>query len=347
MEADDDCGAGPHAVERATRSVIIKSTTALVSKLSAARAVNEQTIALVAGEELQQLPKDLYIPPEALEVFLETFEGPLDLLLYLIRRQNLDILQVQVSVITAQYMSYIELMQALQLELAAEYLLMAAMLAEIKSRMLLPRPEEFADEDDPHSELIRRLQEYEQIKTAAEDLDEVPRIERDLFVAAASKPKLVREHGEPDVDLREVLLSLSQVLRRAELFTKHEVKFEALSVRDRMGDILSRVSQRDGFIGFNELFRAEEGRLGVVVTFLAIMELIRESLVDFVQTEPFAPIHVRVGKQAIEGLGEGVGANLNYGGLSGVDGAKENSEQDSDSVAADGVDDESDSKGRS
>ncbi len=351
MEADDDFGAGPHAVERATRSVSMESTTAQVSKLSAARAVNEQTIALVAGEELQQLPKDLYIPPEALEVFLETFEGPLDLLLYLIRRQNLDILQVQVSVITVQYMSYIELMQALQLELAAEYLLMAAMLAEIKSRMLLPRPEEFEDEDDPRSELIRRLQEYEQIKTAAEDLNEVPRIERDLFVAAASKPKLVREHGEPDVDLREVLLSLSQVLRRAELFTKHEVKFEALSVRDRMGDILSRVSQRDGFIGFNELFRAEEGRLGVVVTFLAIMELIRESLVDFVQTEPFAPIHVRVGKQAIEdlgqGLGEGVGANLNYGGSSGVDGAKENSERDSDSVAADSVDDESDSKGRS
>ena len=149
------------------------------------------------------------------------------------------------------------------------------MLAEIKSRMLLPRPEEFEDEDDPRSELIRRLQEYEQIKTAAEDLAELPRIERDIFVAAASKPKLVRQHGEPDVDLREVLLSLSQVLRLAELFTKHEVTFEPLSVRDRMGDILSRVNQRDGFIGFNELFTAEEGRIGVVVTFLAVMELIR------------------------------------------------------------------------
>ena len=186
-----------------------------VSHLSAARAANQATIAWVAGEEIQQLPKDLYIPPEALEVFLETFEGPLDLLLYLIRRQNLDILQVKVSVITAQYMSYIELMQALELELAAEYLLMAAMLAEIKSRMLLPRPEEFDDEDDPRNELIRRLQEYEQIKTAAEDLGELPRVERDVFIGAASKPKLVREHGEPDVDLREVLLSLAQVLRRA------------------------------------------------------------------------------------------------------------------------------------
>ena len=290
------------------------NTSTKVSHLSAARAANQATIAWVAGEEIQQLPKDLYIPPEALEVFLETFEGPLDLLLYLIRRQNLDILQVEVSVITAQYMSYIELMQALEFELAAEYLLMAAMLAEIKSRMLLPRPEEFDDEDDPRTELIRRLQEYEQIKTAAEDLGELPRVERDVFIGAASKPKLVREHGEPDVDLREVLLSLAQVLRRAELFTKHEIKFEALSVRDRMGNILSRVNQGDGFIGFNELFRAEEGRIGVVVTFLAIMELIRESLVDFVQAEPFAPIHVRVRQNATQGLGDTSDIDLHYGG---------------------------------
>ena len=290
------------------------NTSTKVSHLSAARAANQATIAWVAGEEIQQLPKDLYIPPEALEVFLETFEGPLDLLLYLIRRQNLDILQVEVSVITAQYMSYIELMQALELELAAEYLLMAAMLAEIKSRMLLPRPEEFDDEDDPRTELIRRLQEYEQIKTAAEDLGELPRVERDVFIGAASKPKLVRERGEPDVELREVLLSLAQVLRRAELFTKHEIKFEALSVRDRMGNILSRVKQGDGFIGFNELFRAEEGRIGVVVTFLAIMELIRESLVDFVQAEPFAPIHVRVRQNATQGLGDTSDIDLQYGG---------------------------------
>ncbi len=286
-----------------------------VTNLSAARAANEATIAWVAGEEIQQLPKDLYIPPDALEVFLETFEGPLDLLLYLIRRQNLDILQVKVSVITAQYMSYIELMQALELELAAEYLLMAAMLAEIKSRMLLPRPEEFDDEDDPRTELIRRLQEYEQIKIAAEDLNAVPRVERDVFIGAASKPKLVREHGEPNVDIREVLLSLAQVLSRAEMFTKHEIKFEALSVRDRMGDILSQVSQSDGFIGYNELLRAEEGRLGVVVTFLAIMELIRESLVDFVQAEPFAPIHVRVGQNATQGLGDKSDVELQYGGV--------------------------------
>ena len=273
----------------------------VAQRLDAAREADENTVAVVAGQPYVEVPADLYIPPEALEVFLETFEGPLDLLLYLIRRQNLDILQVQVSVITAQYMSYIELMQALQLELAGEYLLMAAMLAEIKSRMLLPRPESIEDEEDPRSELIRRLQEYEQIKSAAENLDEIPRLERDVFPSAANKPDLVKMHAEPDVDLRDVLFALSHVLRRAEMFTKHEVKFEPLSVRERMGNILSAVSERDGFIPFYELFIAEEGRLGVVVTFLAIMELVRESLIDFVQNEPFAPIHVRVGAARTDG----------------------------------------------
>ena len=180
-------------------------------RLNVAREADENTVAMVAGQPFVDVPTDLYIPPEALEVFLETFEGPLDLLLYLIRRQNLDILQVRVSVITAQYMSYIELMQALQLELAGEYLLMAAMLAEIKSRMLLPRPESLEDEEDPRSELIRRLQEYEQIKSAAENLDEIPRLERDVFPAAANKPDLVKVLAEPDVDLRDVLFALSHV----------------------------------------------------------------------------------------------------------------------------------------
>jgi segregation and condensation protein A len=192
-------------------------------------------------------------------------------------------------------------MQALQLELAGEYLLMAAMLAEIKSRMLLPRPESLEDEEDPRSELIRRLQEYEQIKTAAENIDEIPRLERDIFPAAANKPDLVKMHAEPDVDLRDVLFALSHVLRRAEMYTKHEVKFEPLSVRERMGNILSAVSDRDGFIPFSELFTAEEGRLGVVVTFLAIMELVREALIEFVQNEAFAPIHVRVGTARTDG----------------------------------------------
>ena len=274
---------------------------AIPSHLSQARREDHETIAWVAGESVKQVPTDLYIPPEALEVFLDTFEGPLDLLLYLIRRQNLNILDVKVAVITAQYMEYIELMQALELELAGEYLLMAAMLAEIKSRMLLPRPEADDEEDDPRAELIRRLQEYEQIKTGAERLDEVPRVERELFVAGANKPELVRQHADPDVDFREVLLAMSHVLRRAEMFTEHEIQLEPLSVRERMGNILNRVKQTSEFVPFQELFAVEEGRLGVVVTFLAIMELVRESLLEFQQAEAFAPIHVRAGTGAVQG----------------------------------------------
>ena len=271
------------------------------SHLSQARQEDQETIAWVAGESVKQLPTDLYIPPEALEVFLDTFEGPLDLLLYLIRRQNLNILDVKVAVITAQYMEYIELMQALELELAGEYLLMAAMLAEIKSRMLLPRPEADDEEDDPRAELIRRLQEYEQIKTGAERLDEVPRVERELFVAGANKPELVRQHADPNVDFREVLLAMAHVLRRAEMFTEHEIQLEPLSVRERMGNILNRVKQTSEFVPFQELFAVEEERLGVVVTFLAIMELVRESLLEFQQAEAFAPIHVRAGTGAVQG----------------------------------------------
>lgn len=269
--------------------------------LDQARAQDQSTIAWVDGESVKQLPTDLYIPPAALEVFLDTFEGPLDLLLYLIRRQNLNILDVKVAVITAQYMEYIDLMQALELELAGEYLLMAAMLAEIKSRMLLPRPEAEEDEDDPRAELIRRLQEYEQIKTGAERLDAVPRMERELFVAAANKPELVRQYAEPEVDFREVLLAMARVLQRAEMFTQHEVQLEPLSVRERMGSILSRVRNSSEFVPFQELFAAEEGRLGVVVTFLAVMELVRESLLEFQQAKAFAPIHVRAGTGSIAG----------------------------------------------
>tara|TARA_B100000900_G_scaffold364998_1_gene339968 strand:+ start:222 stop:1160 length:939 start_codon:yes stop_codon:yes gene_type:complete len=269
--------------------------------LKQARQQDQETIAWVAGESVKQLPTDLYIPPEALEVFLDTFEGPLDLLLYLIRRQNLNILDVKVAVITAQYMEYIDLMQALELELAGEYLLMAAMLAEIKSRMLLPRPEAEDEEDDPRAELIRRLQEYEQIKTGAERLDDIPRVERELFVAAANKPQLVRQYADPDVDFREVLLAMAHVLRRAEMFTEHEIQLEPLSVRERMGNILNRVKLSRDFVPFQELFTAAEGRLGVVVTFLAIMELVRESLLEFQQAEDFAPIHVRAGTGAVQG----------------------------------------------
>lgn len=289
------------------------------SHLSQARQEDQETIAWVAGESFKQLPTDLYIPPEALEVFLDTFEGPLDLLLYLIRRQNLNILDVKVAVITAQYMEYIDLMQALELELAGEYLLMAAMLAEIKSRMLLPRPDADDEEDDPRAELIRRLQEYEQIKTGAERLDEVPRVERELFVAAANKPRLVRQHADPEVDFREVLLAMAHVLRRAEMFTEHEIKLEPLSVRERMGNILNRVKLSSDFVPFQELFAAEEGRLGVVVTFLAIMELVRESLLEFQQAEAFAPIHVRAGTGAVQGgpLADFAAIDAQYSGQDG------------------------------
>jgi segregation and condensation protein A len=255
-----------------------------------------ETIALVRGEAYRELPTDLYIPPEALEVFLETFEGPLDLLLYLIRRENLDILDIRVSVITEQYVSYVELMKAMQLELAGEYLVMAAMLAEIKSRMLLPRPVSADDdEDDPRAELIRRLQEYEQIKTAAESIDEMPRLERDLFLVRPGRPQLVRFHAEPHVDLKELMLALAQVLKRAEMYQRHSVTLEPLSVRERMSDVLQRVSAARDFVAFVELFNIQEGRMGVVVTFLAVLELARESLIDLVQNEPFAPIYLRAG----------------------------------------------------
>ena len=258
------------------------------------RRESADTLALVEGEAVRELPTDLYIPPDALEVFLETFEGPLDLLLYLIRRENLDILDVKVAEITQQYMNYVDLMGAMQLELAGEYLLMAAMLAEIKSRMLLPRPVHAGeDENDPRAELIRRLQEYEQIKTAAEEVSALPRLERDIFTAHAEKPELVRQHSEPEVDMKEVLVALAGVLRRADMFERHAVQLEVLSVSDRMQEILSRVNDATDFVPFAHLFVAEEGRMGVVVTFLALMELIRESLVDFVQNEPFAPIYVR------------------------------------------------------
>ena len=253
----------------------------------------EMPFAVVDGEPITQLPQDLYIPPHALEVFLEAFEGPLDLLLYLIKRQNLDILNIPIAQITLQYMKYIEVMRELQLELAAEYLVMAAMLAEIKSRMLLPRPvAEGEDEEDPRAELVRRLQEYERYKQAAEDMDELPRMERDVFQASAEmcERKVVRI--QPNVDLKDLLASLQDVLVRAEMFAHHHVQREPLSVRQRMSDILSGLTP-DSFVEFSRLFKPEEGRLGVVVTFIALLELIRERLVDLVQSEAFAPIHVK------------------------------------------------------
>lgn len=248
--------------------------------------------AMVMGRQITELPKDLYIPPEALEVFLEAFEGPLDLLLYMIRRQNLDILEINVAEITRQYMVYIDMMKAMQLELAAEYLLMAAMLAEIKSRMLLPRQVVEDEEEDPRAELIRRLQEYERFKQAAEDLDELPRLGRDVYTASAKEPDRQRERPQPDVNMKEILLALSEVLRRAQMFESHKVQMEKLSTRERMSQVLEALRDRQ-FVPFVSLFRLKEGRSGVVVTFLAIMELIKESLVEIVQSEAYGPIHVK------------------------------------------------------
>jgi len=250
-------------------------------------------LALVYGEAFTELPQDLYIPPDALEVFLEAFEGPLDLLLYLIRKQNIDILDIPVAEITRQYMSYVELMKAVQLELAAEYLLMAAMMAEIKSRMLLPRAEGLeAEEEDPRAELIRRLQEYERFKKAAEDLDDLPREGRNFVVPTLPAPEARARKLLPEVELGELLLAMGEVLRRADLFESHQVTREVLSTRERMSQVLERL--KDGaFVPFVALFTQEEGRLGVVVTFMAILELVKESLVELVQNEAFSPIHVR------------------------------------------------------
>lgn len=255
---------------------------------------SEMPFAIIAGQAMTELPKDLYIPPDALSVILDAFEGPLDLLLYLIRKQNLDILAINVAEITKQYMSYVEMMDAIHFELAAEYLVMAAMLAEIKSRMLLPRSsEEDEDEEDPRAQLIRRLQEYERFKQAAEEIDELPRQGREVFLGSADAPDRTQTRPEPEVDLKELLLALSEVLRRADMFESHHVAKEKLSTRERMGQLLDKLSHNQ-FAPFVSLFTVEEGRLGVVVTFLAILELVKESLLELVQGEAFGSIHVKV-----------------------------------------------------
>ena len=270
--------------------------TAAAAEAEAATAAPQQEempFAIVQGQAVTELPKDLYIPPDALEVILEAFEGPLDLLLYLIKRQNLDILNIPVFQITQQYMHYVELMKSLNLELAAEYLVMAALLGEIKSRSLLPRQEEAEDDElDPRAELIRRLQEYERYKKAAEDIDELPRVGRDTFVSQVQPPDYKREKPHPEVDLREVLLAFREVLHRADMFESHQVQLEKLSTRERMAQVLDQIKEQK-FVPFVSLFHVEEGRLGVVVTFLAVLELVKESLLELVQSDAFGPIHVK------------------------------------------------------
>jgi len=263
-------------------------------------AVVADHIAVVRGEPYTQLPLDLYIPPDALEVFLETFEGPLDLLLYLIKRQNLDILNIPIADITAQYMKYIGLMETMRFELASEYLLMAAMLAEIKSRMLLPRVDELNDdEDDPRAELIRRLQEYERIKKSALSLEEMPRLERENQVLHVVTPVIERDVPLPDITMKDLMMALRDVADRAHLTGHHSISRETLSVRARMSHVLSALKIGE-FCEFTTLFNPEEGRLGIVVTFLAILELCKESAIDIVQAEPFAPIYLKPRSESVD-----------------------------------------------
>ncbi len=252
----------------------------------------QSPLAVIRGETLTKLPEDLYIPPDALEVFLETFSGPLDLLLYLIRKQNLDILDIPIAEVTRQYMGYVELMQTVKLELAAEYLVMAAMLAEIKSRMLLPRPASEGEEADPRAELIRRLQEYERYRTAAESLDQMPRVGREVHLVVIENDHPPVKRIEPNVSLFDLLDAFKEVLVRAELYRHHRVQLEPLSVRERMTRILAKINS-EAFVSFEEMFDLHEGRRGLVVTFMAILELLKESLVVVVQQEPFAPIHLK------------------------------------------------------
>lgn len=250
-------------------------------------------VALVSGEPYIELPKDLYIPPEAMRVFLSAFEGPLDLLLYLIRQQDLDILDIPVAKITEQYMGYIEMMHSLEVELAADYLVMAATLAEIKSRLLLPKPETTEEEeDDPRADLIRRLQEYERFKNAAERIDEMPRLGREIFSTQADKPDMKLTTPPPSVELDELYRALHDVLSRMEMNASHTVQKESLSIRQKMSMVLHRLQEVE-FAEFTNLIEKEEGRLGVVVTFVALLELLKQSLIELVQAKPFSPIHVK------------------------------------------------------
>jgi segregation and condensation protein A len=277
-------------------SKIFKVNSAMESVLELHPSVKkENSVAIVRGEAMTQLPKDLYIPPQALRIFLEAFEGPLDLLLYLIKKQNMDILDISIAEVTRQYMGYVELMQELNLELAAEYLVMAAFLAEIKSRLLLPRSQVVEAEEggDPRAELISKLQEYERFKKAAEDLNNLPQIDRDIF---AVKPLMVSDlkitKPLPKVEIKELLNALVSVFERTKLNSHHRIQLEPLSIHERMVEVLNKI--RPGqFVQFSELFSMKEGRLGVVVTFIVILELIRQSLVEIVQAEPFSSIHIK------------------------------------------------------
>ena len=272
----------------------LEDTTAAPETVTEAPIADVTPIATVKGQAIIDIPKDLYIPPDAMKVLLDAFEGPLDFLLYLIRKQNIDILDIPIASVTRQYMEYIDLMQDLSLELAAEYLVMAAILAEIKSRMLLPRvadPEN--PEEDPRAELVRRLQEYERYKQAAEDLDKLPRLERDNFTVIADDSQIDVARPLPTVNLRELVKALLDVMQRAELNKHHHVKIDALSVREKMTLILDSIQHTPEHCMFTSLFNLKEGRLGVIVTFLATLELLKQGMIEFVQSGAYAPIYLK------------------------------------------------------
>ncbi len=265
-------------------------------------AQGEMPFAVVSGEPVTELPRDLYIPPHALKVFLEAFAGPLDLLLYLIRRQNLDILDIPIAEISKQYTHYIDLMTDMQFELAGEYLVMAATLAEIKSRMLLPRStKEETEEEDPRAELVRRLQEYERFKQAAEDINSLERLERDVLPAEAEVLERKVVTTLPDVTLKAVLIAFKEAIERSDMFAHHHVQREPLSVRERMSAILVSL-EGERYAEFSGLFDPTEGRVGVTVTFLAILELLKEALIDVVQNESYGPIHVRAAQASSQDI---------------------------------------------
>ena len=253
----------------------------------------EMPFAIVQGEHLTELPKDLYIPPVALEVFLDAFEGPLDLLLYLIRKQNLDVLDIPIADITEQYVDYINLMHNLELSLAGEYLLMAAMLAEIKSKMLLPIFEEIEEEDDPRAELVRRLLEYERYRFVSEEIDQMDRVERDIYLSSAETGNYEQPEILPDILLPDLVMAFQEVLKKAEMFSTLHFMKEPLSVRERMAEILE-IIQGEEFVKFEELFNHKEGKTGLVVTFLAILELMKELLIEVVQAKEYGIIHIKM-----------------------------------------------------
>ena len=251
-------------------------------------------IAKIYGERLIEIPLDLYIPPDALEIVLEAFEGPLDLLLYLIRKENLNILDIPMAPLTRQYLEYVEIMRSKNLELAAEYLVMAAMLMEIKSRLLLPRPPSAApEEDDPRAELVKRLLEYEQMKKAAQELDELPQAGRDVIAISVWIERTIAERL-PQVNPQDLAEAWRTLLHRARMSRHHHISREELSVREHMSGILRALRERR-VLEFSELFDAQRGVPVLVVTFLALLELARELLVEITQAENFAPIYVKLG----------------------------------------------------